>query len=115
MRKITSLRSAGPAILASGLTVIAALLTLSIAEVNSTAGLGPVGAMGVALSATLFTYGLSAAGMSRAQIESPQSWGDAPEIFVHSFNHTVHVVNFFTILSVLFSVVRGPRREIRQR
>ena len=73
------------------------------------------GAMGVALSATLFTYGLSAAGMSRAQIESPQSWGDAPEIFVHSFNHTVHVVNFFTILSVLFSVVRGPRREIRQR
>ena len=61
------------------------------------------------------TYGLSAAGMSRAQIESPQSWGDAPEIFVHSFNHTVHVVNFFTILSVLFSVVRGPRREIRQR
>ena len=38
-----ALRSAGPAILASGLTVIAALLTLSIAEVNSTAGLGPVG------------------------------------------------------------------------
>ena len=45
-----ALRNAGPAILASGLTVIAALLTLSIAEVNSTAGLGPVGAMGVALA-----------------------------------------------------------------
>ena len=45
-----ALRSAGPAILASGLTVIAALLTLSIAEVNSTAGLGPVGAMGIALA-----------------------------------------------------------------
>ena len=30
--------------------MIAALLTLSIAEVNSTAGLGPVGAMGVALA-----------------------------------------------------------------
>jgi len=45
-----ALRSAGPAILASGSTVIAALLTLSIAEVNSTAGLGPVGAMGVALA-----------------------------------------------------------------
>ena len=69
------------------------------------------GAMGVALSATLFTYGLSAAGMSRAQIEAPQSWGDAPEIFVHSFNHTVHVVNFFTLLSVLFSAVRGSRQE----
>ena len=33
-----ALRSAGPAILASGLTVIAALLTLSVAEVNGTAG-----------------------------------------------------------------------------
>src|SRR4051794_10768582 len=45
-----ALRSAGPAILASGLTVVAALLTLSVAEVNGTAGLGPVGAMGVALA-----------------------------------------------------------------
>jgi RND superfamily putative drug exporter len=45
-----ALRSAGPAIFASGLTVIAALLTLSIAEVNGTAGLGPIGAMGVLLA-----------------------------------------------------------------
>ncbi|HKG62884.1 MAG TPA: MMPL family transporter [Solirubrobacteraceae bacterium] len=45
-----ALRSAGPAIFASGLTVIAALLTLSLAEVNGTAGLGPIGAMGVALA-----------------------------------------------------------------
>jgi RND superfamily putative drug exporter len=45
-----ALRNAGPAILASGLTVIAALLTLSVAEVNATAGLGPVGAMGVGLA-----------------------------------------------------------------
>src|SRR3954451_19175986 len=45
-----ALISAGPAILASGLTVIAALLTLSVAEVNGTAGLGPVGAMGVAVA-----------------------------------------------------------------
>ena len=45
-----ALESAGPAILASGLTVIAALLTLSVAEVNGTAGLGPIGAMGVALA-----------------------------------------------------------------
>ena len=40
----------GPAILASGLTVIVALLTLSLAEVNGTAGLGPIGAMGVGLA-----------------------------------------------------------------
>jgi len=69
------------------------------------------GAMGVALSATLFTYGLAAAGMSRAEIEAPQSWGGHPQIFVHSFNHTVHLVNGFTLLSVLFSAIRGPRRE----
>lgn len=69
------------------------------------------GAMGVALSATLFTYGLAAAGMTHAQVESPQLWGEAPEIFVHSFNHTVHIVNIFTLLSVLFSAVKGSRHE----
>ncbi len=69
------------------------------------------GAMGIALSATLFTYGLAAAGLTPAQIESPQSWGTAPDIFIRSFNHTVHMVNFFTLLSVFFSAVRGRRHE----
>jgi EmrB/QacA subfamily drug resistance transporter len=69
------------------------------------------GAMGVALSATLFTYGLAAAGLTRAQVESPQSWGQAPELFVRSFNHTVHIVNIVTLLSVFFSAVRGRRQE----
>ncbi|TMA98072.1 MAG: DHA2 family efflux MFS transporter permease subunit [Deltaproteobacteria bacterium] len=69
------------------------------------------GAMGVALSATLFTYGLAAAGLTRAQVESPQSWGEAPELFVRSFNHTVHIVNVVTLLSVFFSAVRGRRQE----
>ena len=41
-----ALRRAGPAIFASGLTVCAALLSLSLAKVNGTAGLGPIGAMG---------------------------------------------------------------------
>jgi putative drug exporter of the RND superfamily len=45
-----ALRTAGPAIFFSGLTVMAALLVLSFAEVNSTAGLGPIGAMGIALA-----------------------------------------------------------------
>jgi RND superfamily putative drug exporter len=45
-----ALRRAGPAILASGLTVIAALLVLTLAQVNGTAGLGPIGAMGVAMA-----------------------------------------------------------------
>ena len=45
-----ALRRAGPAIFASGLTVFAALLSLSLAKVNGTAGLGPIGAMGIALA-----------------------------------------------------------------
>src|SRR3989441_3898704 len=63
------------------------------------------GAMGVALSATLFTYGLASAGLSRLQIESPESWGASPDVFMKSFNHTIHIVNFFTLVSVFFSAV----------
>ena len=69
------------------------------------------GAMGVALAATLFTYGLTVAGLSQLQTESPESWGVSPSIFMQSFNHTVHIVNIFTLLSVFFSAVRGPRQE----
>jgi putative drug exporter of the RND superfamily len=46
-----ALTTAGPAIFASALCVVCALLTLSVAEVNATSGLGPIGAMGVALAA----------------------------------------------------------------
>ena len=46
-----AVRKAGPAIVASAATVVAALLCLSFASVNSTAGLGPIGAMGVAVAA----------------------------------------------------------------
>lgn len=42
-----ALRTAGPAIIASGLTVSIALLSLTLAKVNGTAGLGPTGAAGV--------------------------------------------------------------------
>ena len=42
-----ALRTAGPAIVASGATVIAALLCLTLAEVEGTAGLGPIGALGI--------------------------------------------------------------------
>ena len=45
-----ALRTAGPAIVASGATVICALLCLSIAEVEGTAGLGPIGALGIAVA-----------------------------------------------------------------
>ncbi len=45
-----AMRTAGPAIVASGSTVIAALLCLSLAEVEGTAGLGPIGALGIAIA-----------------------------------------------------------------
>lgn len=45
-----ALRRAGPPILASALTVIAGLLCLTLAEVNGTSGMGPIGAMGIAVT-----------------------------------------------------------------
>ena len=45
-----ALRRSGPAIIASGGTVIASLLTLLVAELTSTKGLGPVLAIGVAVA-----------------------------------------------------------------
>ncbi len=42
-----ALRAAGPAILASGLTVAITLMSLTFAKVNGTAGLGPTGAAGI--------------------------------------------------------------------
>jgi RND superfamily putative drug exporter len=43
-----ALRRAGPAVLASGCTVVTAMLVLLLADVGSTNGLGPVAAIGVA-------------------------------------------------------------------
>ena len=69
------------------------------------------GAMGVALSATLFGYLLSAAGLSGSQIESPESWRTAPETFMGAFATTIFVLNFFTLIAVLFSAVRGEKPQ----
>ena len=43
-----AMSSAGPAVFASAATVIAALFCLTLAKVNGTSGLGPIGAIGVA-------------------------------------------------------------------
>src|SRR4051812_3859418 len=56
-----ALRAAGPAIVASGGTVVLALLVLMLAEVNSTAGLGPVGAMGILVAMVFMLTMLPAA------------------------------------------------------
>jgi RND superfamily putative drug exporter len=47
---LAALRGAGPAILASAGTVAAGLLCLLVADLNSTSGLGPVGAAGIGAS-----------------------------------------------------------------
>ncbi len=44
-----ALHRAGPAVFASGLTVIAGMLCLLLASLNSTKGLGPVAAIGIAI------------------------------------------------------------------
>ncbi len=45
-----ALRRAGPAIIASGLTVAATLMSLTLAKVNGTAGLGPTGALAIVVA-----------------------------------------------------------------
>jgi MFS family permease len=67
------------------------------------------GAMGVALSATLFGYLLSAAGLSGGQIGSPESWRAAPDTFMSAFSTTIYILNFFTSLAVISSAIRGKR------
>ena len=69
------------------------------------------GAIGVAMAATVFSSMLSAAGLSPAQIESPQSWSAIPESVISSFNYTVHIINACALLAVFFSAFRGKRRE----
>src|SRR3954468_7687286 len=58
---VIALGAAGPAIVASGGTVVLALLVLMLADVNSTAGLGPVGAVGILLAMAFMLTMLPAA------------------------------------------------------
>ncbi|HSK29569.1 MAG TPA: hypothetical protein VLA17_06355, partial [Candidatus Limnocylindria bacterium] len=67
------------------------------------------GAMGVALSATLFGHLVAAAGLSGSQVSSAENWRAAPELFMQAFNTTIYVLTFFTALAIVFSAVRGKR------
>jgi MFS family permease len=67
------------------------------------------GAMGVALSATLFSSVMHAVGVSREQIETPQSWTTIAETVVTAFDHTVFIISLFSVLAVFFAFVRGKR------
>ena len=69
-----ALRRTGPVILASGGTVMAALLTLSLAEVSGTSGLGPIGAMGIAIAMVSMLTILPACSPSSAAERSGRSF-----------------------------------------
>jgi RND superfamily putative drug exporter len=80
-----ALRRAGPTIFASGSTVIAALLCLLVAEVNGSRGLGPVGAIGIAvamLAALSLLPALLVIGGRRA------FWPFIPRVGSHSADET---------------------------
>ena len=68
------------------------------------------GAMGVALSATLFGHVVSTAGFSSSQIGEPANWRAAPQVFMDAFSTTIFVLNVFTVLAIVFSAVRGQKR-----
>jgi MFS family permease len=69
------------------------------------------GAMGIALSGAVMTHALAVNGLTPEQIQSPQSWAAAREVFLQAFQFTVHLVNGFAILAVFFSAARGTRRQ----
>jgi len=69
------------------------------------------GAIGIALSGAMMTHALAAHGLTPRQIETPDAWTTAPEVFLDSFRFTVHFINSLAVLSVLFAFMRGPRKE----
>jgi EmrB/QacA subfamily drug resistance transporter len=70
------------------------------------------GALGVALSATLFSSVLRTSGLSQNQIETPQGWGAVAETVVAAFNRTVFFIALLSVLAVIFSAVRSTSKKI---
>jgi RND superfamily putative drug exporter len=106
----TALASAGPAIFASALTVIAALLCLTIAKVNGTAGLGPIAAIGIACAAlsglTLLPALLTNFGRRAFWPFVPHTPGTAPDGGVVSTRARTRIVEgsgFSAFLRVFFA------------
>jgi EmrB/QacA subfamily drug resistance transporter len=67
------------------------------------------GAIGIALSGAILTALLSASGLTSEEIESPQSWSAAPELFLKAFSLTSHIINSFAVLAIVFSAMRGNK------
>ena len=97
-----AMQKAGPAILASAGTVIAALLTLTLAEVTGTSGLGPIGAMGIALAMISMLTILPAL---LAMTGRRAFWPFIPRVGTHGTDET-----HGTWSRIAAWVGRGPRR-----
>jgi EmrB/QacA subfamily drug resistance transporter len=69
------------------------------------------GAIGIALSGAIMTYALGASGLTPQQIETPDAWIRSPQVFLQSFKFTVHLINAFAVLAIVFSLVRGRGRS----
>jgi EmrB/QacA subfamily drug resistance transporter len=69
------------------------------------------GAIGIALAGAIMTYALTTLGLSPEQIEAPGSWSAAPRQFLDAFSFTIHVINAFALLAVVFSALRGGRQD----
>jgi EmrB/QacA subfamily drug resistance transporter len=69
------------------------------------------GAIGLALSGAIMTFALAARGLTPRQIEAPDSWTTSPGAFLDSFSFTVHFINTFTVLSILFAFMRGGQKN----
>jgi RND superfamily putative drug exporter len=97
-----ALRRAGPAIIASGLTVIAALLCLTLAEVEGTAGLGPIGATGIAIAMVSMLTALPAVLVIAGRWAF---WPFIPHVGDHKADETHGVWR-----RIGEGIARGPRR-----
>jgi RND superfamily putative drug exporter len=97
-----ALQRTSPVILASGATVMAALLTLSFAEVTGTSGLGPIGAMGIAMALASMLGILPAL---LALFGRRAFWPFIPRVGTHGAD-----VEHGTWRRIADWVARGPRR-----
>ncbi|HWO43283.1 MAG TPA: MFS transporter [Candidatus Eisenbacteria bacterium] len=68
------------------------------------------GAIGIALSGAILTHVLRRSGLTTAEIEAPQSWSTSPLLFLTAFSFTVHLLNAFAVLAIVFSAMRGAKQ-----
>jgi RND superfamily putative drug exporter len=123
---VHALRGAAPAIVASAATVVAGLLCLLVADLNSTSGLGPIGAAGIlcALVAmlTLFPAVLVVLGrrifwpaiprFSTTEEEKPGLWGRlGAAINRRRWVATLASLGVLGVLTVGLTGNTGPLRE----